>query len=88
MSEHGREENVETQSVMDGGMTILMILFAFASAALIIYFNYMFNAIEGFGAPPFIIAFCVGVGAVICFGALNAIARGGKGEDTVKKNHS
>ncbi len=86
MSDQNRKENVETQD-MGTGMTILMILFAFAAAAIIVYFNCMFSAMEGFPAPPFIVAFCIGVAAVISFGVLNAIARGGKGEDTGHDHH-
>lgn len=86
MSDHDRKENVEAQD-MSTGMFILMVLFAFAAAAIMIYFNCMFGAIEGFAAPPFIIAFCIGVAAVISFGILNAIVRGGKGEDTGHGHH-
>ncbi|RJX21443.1 MAG: hypothetical protein C4575_04425 [Desulforudis sp.] len=69
------------------GMTILMIIFAFAAASIIIYFNHYLAALPGFSSPPFIIAFCIGVAAVISFGILNAIARGGKGESTGHDHH-
>lgn len=86
MSDQERKENAESKD-MSSGMTILMIIFAFAAAAIMIYFNYMFAAMENFPAPPFIIAFCIGVAAVISFGILNAIVRGGKGEDTGHDHH-
>ncbi|MBU4532536.1 MAG: hypothetical protein U1D96_08605 [Eubacteriales bacterium] len=86
MSHHDQHESAESKD-MSVGMTILMILFAFAAALIIIYFNHYLAAIPGFNAPPFVVAFCIGVFAVIGFGVLNTIARLGKGESTGHSHH-
>lgn len=77
MSEDRKE--VVKEEDMDTGMTILMVVFAVIAAAVIIYSNYVLSAIEDFGAPPFIIAFCISVATVIGLGAIYAIVGGGKG---------